>query len=292
MEKVISVDHNARSRRDFFAKAGAVLAVGGLAPSLIQAQTAGGDVAVLSYALRLERLEATFYTVGLAKFAATDFAASNFAKNFSATQVSNAYSYFQTIQQHETSHVAQITAAITSMGGTLPPADCYGFQSGGGDTKSLATADSFIAVAMLLENTGVMAYDGAISTIQSPTIMTTAATIATVEARHAAFLNQLNGVIPFPNAYDSPAKKKRFKPMFFRLYEACPRQVELSLSFELRNARECRGPASGRLFPPNTSFYRSLPGETHLLELQFVPKGFGANRGGLVRVCLCVRQRG
>ena len=205
MEKVISVDHHARSRRDFFAKAGAALAIGGIAPTLMEAQTPGNDVAVLNYALRLERLEATFYTVGLAKFAATDFAASNFAKSLTATQVANAYSYFQAIQTHEVSHVAQISAAITAMGGTTVATDCYGFQPGGMDTKTFATADSFIAVAMLLENTGVMAYDGALSTIVSPTVLTTAATIATVEARHASFLNQLNGVIPFPSAYDSPA---------------------------------------------------------------------------------------
>src|SRR6202011_5330032 len=77
-----------------------------------------------------------------------------------------------------------------------------GFQPYGNDNKTFVSADSFIGVAMDLENTGVMAYDGAISLVQSASLRTTA---ATVEARHAAYLNQLNGVSPFPNAFDTPA---------------------------------------------------------------------------------------
>ena len=205
MNKLISVDQDARSRRNFFAKAGAFIAAAGVAPHLVQAQTFTSDVDILNYALRLERLEAAFYTVGLSRFAATDFANSAFAKNLTTTQVANAYTYFQTIQQHEVNHVSAITAAIMSMGGTPVAVDCYGFQPYGSDNKTFASADSFAAVAMVLENTGVMAYDGAIGMVQSATLRTTAATIATVEARHAAYLNQLNGVIPFPAPYDTPA---------------------------------------------------------------------------------------
>ncbi len=205
MNNVISVDATARSRRDFFAKASAFLAVAGIAPMLeAQTTTPMSDVDVLNFALRLERLEASFYTVGLSKFAATDFAAAAFAKNLTASQAANAYTYFQAIQGHEQTHVMQITAAIMAMGGTPVAVDCYGFQAFGSDTKTFASADSFVAVAMVLENTGVMAYDGAIQLISAVNLRTTAATIATVEARHAAYLNQLNGVIPFPAAFDTP----------------------------------------------------------------------------------------
>jgi rubrerythrin len=205
MNTLISVDNDARSRRNFFAKAGAFLTAAGVAPVLLQAQTLNSDIDILNYALRLERLELSFYTIGLSKFAATDFAASAFAKNLTAAQAANSYTYLQAIQQHEMSHVSQIAAAITALGGTAVPTDCYGFQPYGNDNKTFLNADSFIAVAMVLENTGVMAYDGAISLIQSATLRTTAATIATIEARHAAYLNELNGLIPFPNAYDTPA---------------------------------------------------------------------------------------
>jgi hypothetical protein len=206
MKNVISVDHEARSRRNFFAKAGALLATAGLAaPSVLESQTLNSDVDILNYALRLERLEASFYANGLAKFAASDFAASNFAKNLTPAQVANAYALVTAIGQQELSHVNQISAAIGALNGTLAQPDCYVFQPYGSNPKLLANADSFIATAMVLENTGVTAYDGAISLLQSASLRTTAATIATVEGRHAAYLNQLMGASPFPSAYDTPA---------------------------------------------------------------------------------------
>lgn len=205
MNKLISVDNDARSRRNFFAKAGAFIAAAGVAPSLLEAQTFTSDLDILNYALRLERLEAAFYTVGLSKFSAADFAASTFAKSLTTAQAANAYTYFQAIQQHEVTHVSAITSAIMGMGGTPAAVDCYGFQPYGNDNKTFLSADSFVGVAMVLENTGVMAYDGAINLVQSAALRTTAATIATVEARHAAYLNELNGQIPFPSAFDTPA---------------------------------------------------------------------------------------
>jgi hypothetical protein len=50
----------------------------------------------------------------------------------------------------------------------------------------------------------VSAYDGAIGLIDAPELQTAGATIATVEARHAAYLNDLNGDSPFPAAFDTP----------------------------------------------------------------------------------------
>lgn len=194
-------------RRDFFAKAGAFFAAASVVPMLepmLEAQTLTSDLDILNFALRLERLEASFYTAGLAKFSANDFAAAQFAQVLTAKQVSNAYTWVQQIGQQEQTHVMQITAAIMAMGAKPVATDCYGFQPYGGDQTTLKTADSFIQVAMTLENTGVMAYDGAISLIQDATLRQTAATIATVEGRHAAYLNELNGTIPFPAAFDTP----------------------------------------------------------------------------------------
>jgi len=63
-------------------------------------------------------------------------------------------------------------------------------------------ADDLLSVAAVLENTGVSAYDGAISRIDDADLLTTGARIATVEARHASYLNLLNGDDPFPEAFD------------------------------------------------------------------------------------------
>lgn len=205
MKQVATLDARARSRRNFFANAGAVLAAAGIVGKLEAQSTGNPDIDILNFALRLERLEASFYQQGLQRFAATDFASAAFAKSFTTAQVSSAYTYFQAIAAHEMTHVMQISATIQMLGGTLAPADCYGFQPFGGDTQTFRTVDSFIATAAVLENTGVSAYDGAIALITAPNLRTVAATIATVEARHASYLNLLNGQIPFPNAFDPTA---------------------------------------------------------------------------------------
>jgi hypothetical protein len=54
----------------------------------------------------------------------------------------------------------------------------------------------------------VSAYDGAISLIETEDLLTAGATIATVEARHASYLNLLNGDSPFPDAFDEPLTPK------------------------------------------------------------------------------------
>jgi Ferritin-like domain len=60
-----------------------------------------------------------------------------------------------------------------------------------------------------LENTGVSAYDGAIAHISAAKLLTVGATIATVEARHASYLNLLNRDVPFPSAFDEPVAPRK-----------------------------------------------------------------------------------
>jgi hypothetical protein len=66
------------------------------------------------------------------------------------------------------------------------------------DVKTMAT------VARLVENVGVGAYLGAANLIVDPSILTAAATILTVEARHQTILNVLNGGTAIPQAFDIP----------------------------------------------------------------------------------------
>ena len=63
---------------------------------------------------------------------------------------------------------------------------------------------SFLTTAQALENTGVSAYDGAGQFLENPDLLTAAGTIVAVEARHAAYLNLLNGVLPFPSPFETP----------------------------------------------------------------------------------------
>jgi hypothetical protein len=151
------------------------------------AADAANDLLVLNYALILEQLESAFYNYSNSLFSATDFA--------NAGYNSSIYNYFEVIELNEAIHVAALRAVISARGGTPNPPCNYSFP--------LTDLASYLATAQLLENTGVSAYDGAVNGIADTNLQQVAATIATVEARHAAFLNQLNGVSPFPSPMDT-----------------------------------------------------------------------------------------
>jgi rubrerythrin len=184
-------------RREMFMRSAALFGAGTLLTSSLSAQSPPTDVTLLNYALTLENLEAAFYTQGLAQFASADFGNSTFIQNFGAVIGGDVYAYLSLIRDHETQHVRTLQALITGLGGTPVKPCTYNF--------GYKTADGFVTLAALLENTGVMAYDGALSQIQSSSIKTAAATIATVEARHASYLNLLTGTSPFPASFDTAA---------------------------------------------------------------------------------------
>lgn len=188
------------SRRDWFKGPAALLGAGAIASILSKAQSTGtgttNDINILNFALRLENLESTFYQQGLAQFSPANLQNSVTVQTIGGTKIgANIYSYLSAIAQNEQDHVARLILVIGSLGGTPQPVDCYNF--------GITTADSFLQTAQVIENTGVMAYDGAIAMLQSTTLQTLAATIATVEARHAAYLNLLNLMLPFPGPFDT-----------------------------------------------------------------------------------------
>jgi hypothetical protein len=175
------------------------------------APSAANDLQLLNYALTLEYLEATFYTQGLARFSPADFQSSNFyqalqtASGVTGTPplsgetgtglVQDIYAFLSIIRNHEQAHVRVLSSTIRSLGGTPISAPRFQFPYN--------NVDEFIALAATLENTGVAAYNGALPMISSPALITAGATIATVEARHAAYLNRLRGMNPFPDAFDA-----------------------------------------------------------------------------------------
>ncbi len=161
-----------------------------------------GDTAILNYALTLEHLEFAFYRDGLAQFQASDFDAGVFAR-------------LQEIRDHEGAHVDALTGVIQQRGGTPVAEACYDFG------PNFSDPDGFLGIAQALENTGVMAYDGAIASIKNPQLQTTGATIATVEARHASYLNDLNGDDPFPAAFDTPKSMSEILQIAGQFIVAC-----------------------------------------------------------------------
>ncbi len=147
-----------------------------------------GDIRILNFALTLEHLEYAFYRDALAN----DFT----RKSFGGFLDPNLYDRLLNLRDHEDTHVDALTATIQDLGGEPVEELCYDF--------GYTTVTQFLGVAQALENTGVSAYVGAIADIKSPSLQTTGATIATVEARHASYLNLINRVNPFPDAFDEP----------------------------------------------------------------------------------------
>ena len=199
-DRMSDVTQRAASRRGVVRGAavagGAAVALAG-APlvgqyrALAQDETGDDIISVLNYALTLEHLENQFYIAGLSTFVSADFEALGF--------LPGVYDYVTQIGADEAAHVETLTTVITDLGGEPVAAGEYDVAD------ALASADAFLATAQALENTGVDAYTGAAQyLIENDELLTAALTIHAVEARHAAYLNILNGETPFPDAFDEP----------------------------------------------------------------------------------------
>ncbi len=150
---------------------------------LAAAQEFTDDIDILNYALTLEHLEYAFYRDGLAGFTADLFE-------------EGVYDNLIDIRDHEGAHVDALVSTINDLGGTPVEETTYdfGYQNPAG----------FLSVAAALENTGVSAYDGAGAAIENVDLLNAAGSIVAVEARHASYLNLINGEDPFPAAFETP----------------------------------------------------------------------------------------
>jgi rubrerythrin len=175
------------TRMDFFKKAavgGGSLVAGGMLmggiPSLAAASTKRSkknDVAILKFALTLEYLEAAFY---------------NEAVNGGALS-GEVLEAAKIVQAHENTHVKTLKTLVKVK------SPKFDFQNTTKDQKT------FIATAQALEDTGVKAYSGQAPNILQPKVLAAAASILTVEARHASRFRTLNGANFAPQAFDSAA---------------------------------------------------------------------------------------
>eukprot|EP00743_Colponemidia_sp_Colp-15_P009087 GILK01009913.1.p1 GENE.GILK01009913.1~~GILK01009913.1.p1 ORF type:complete len:439 (+),score=43.80 GILK01009913.1:268-1584(+) len=170
------------------------------------------DLVVLNYALTLEHLEDTFYNTSLKAFPSqSDF--QGFSSEAPGFNLSAVQSNIELIASHEHSHAVTLTSVISSLCAQLPSdlaATCkpvnacaYNFNLRN-PTSMMNDIKVFAALSSALENTGVSAYDGAVTRLADKSLLSAAATIATVEARHASYVNAIQGLVPFPAAFDTP----------------------------------------------------------------------------------------
>jgi len=162
--------------------AGALYGAGAVGPyvSRALAQSGGGDIAVLNFALGLEQIEAAFLK----------FALKNAKLTGPVKQLATLFA------EQEAEHVAVIKEAVTMLGGKPTPAPKAKF--------SVSDEKTFLAVGIKLEEAGIGAYNGAAPRLKSPDLIAAAGGIVQVEARHAASLRMHAGQDPAPAAFDTP----------------------------------------------------------------------------------------
>jgi hypothetical protein len=128
-----------------------------------------GDIGILNFALTLEYLERAFYEEATSKKVATSGQAKTFLK---------------TTLRDEKAHVAFLVKAL---GKSAIKEPSFNFRT------SLDNEKSFLATAYALENTGVHAYLGQAGNIKTPAYLLAAASIVTIEARHAGAVGLIIG---------------------------------------------------------------------------------------------------
>ena len=163
--------------------AGSVYGLSTVGPFVNQAlaQGGGGDVEILNFALTLEYLEAAFYAEALKQVG--DLAGD--AKEIATT-----------IRDDENEHVDALAATVKKLGGK--PAAQPGVDFG----KSFANQKSFLTTAVVFEDLGVGAYNGAGPSIKSKEVLAAAGSIVQVEGRHAGIVRLLNGDKIAPSPFD------------------------------------------------------------------------------------------
>jgi rubrerythrin len=157
-------------------------------------QMTAPDVPLVNYALTLEHLEHAFYRDGLMEFSDGELMDADVLSEFGQQIRMEVPEYLDTLRAHEAAHVDALSATVKDLGGTPVGEGEYEF--------GYESASEFLGVAQALENTGIAAYAGAAPQVVNNDILGVAAGIHSVEARHAAFLNLLNGDLPFPDGVD------------------------------------------------------------------------------------------
>ena len=114
------------------------------------------------------RAPCAFYRDGLERFDATDFRRAKTLNGFGNRVREDVRPNFVDIGDHERTHVDGLTATVEDLGGDPVEEACYDF--------GVEDADDFIAVAVVLENTGASAYDGSISLVSPADLLETGAT--------------------------------------------------------------------------------------------------------------------
>jgi len=183
------------TRGQFLRRSARVVTVGALAgagvfterelvPGAARASSEREDITILNFALALEYLQASFYTeaerVGALHGPLADQA--------------------RVVGSHERAHVAALRSQLGSRAISRPRFDFRGTTDAPGSFRSTAVA---------LEDLSVGAYKEQLPRIRSARYLAAAVSIQSVEARHAAWIRRLAGIVPAESAFDEPVSDRR-----------------------------------------------------------------------------------
>ena len=152
------------------------------------AESGGGDIEIVNYALTLEYLETEFYTLAAKQVKGLSSDESKLTKE---------------LRDNEAEHVDALIATVKQLGGK--PAAKPTFDFGG----AFASRAAYLKTANVLEDTGVSAYNGAATQIESVDVLAAAGGIVQVEARHAALIRLARNRPPAPLAFDKASEMEQ-----------------------------------------------------------------------------------
>jgi len=141
------------------------------------------DEAILNYALTLEYVQDSFYSE-VERIGALSGGLAEQAKVVAA---------------HERAHVKALRGVLGSKAVKRPRFDFRG---------ATEDAERFRKTAVAFEDLAVAAYKAQAPLIQNSGYLVAALGIHSVEARHAAWIRRLAGIVPAADAFDEPRSKK------------------------------------------------------------------------------------
>jgi len=185
------------SRRGLFAEAAAKLGAAATIPAVLAVASTealgqglpSGIADVLTFALTLEYLEAEFYRTALGT---PGLIPARFRPAFAQ------------IGKHEVEHVRTLRGALGPAAIASPRFD---YTGGGQFPGVFSNFETFAAVSSTFEDLGVAAYKGQAPFLLGTPTLTVALRIHSVEARHAAEVRRMRGLVGFDGAFDAPKTK-------------------------------------------------------------------------------------
>ncbi|MCJ1296970.1 hypothetical protein MMC34_008539 [Xylographa carneopallida] len=183
------------------------------------------DAAGVNYALTIERLDSTFWSCYLSsytlanqpycaympanysQFGEADFAAAGY--NSTVWQAVNL------IAAEELTHAALLNITVQALG-YAPVQPCQYVY------PNITSVANYLAQGLKFETTGTAAYAGSLNGLSNPALVQAAASIASVEARHAGYLSALLNQQPFASSGFNDAYNSSYVAQLITPYYADP----------------------------------------------------------------------